>query len=301
MVASMVTSSLAGTDMPLIGIFAQPHDSSHCPNGKSCQYIAASYIKYVESFGARAVPVSYYADNATIETLFTGLNGVLFPGGGASVPEGAAKMYELAIAANDAGDSFPLWGTCLGFEWLVQLAGGTLDTGFDSENITLPLVMTDAALTSKLFSSLDPALYAMLQSNQTSALNNHGAGITPTHFAAQPVSEIFTVLSTSFDRNGAEFVSTMEAKDYPFYGVQWHPEKNVWELGKYPDGMPYEAIPHTVEAMDTTLYMAKQLVLEARKNNHAFPDQATESAVLIWNYPVFVTGMEFVQEYIADF
>ena len=41
--------------------------------------------------------------------------------------------------------------------------------------------------------------------------------------------------------------------------------------------------------------MAKQLVLEARKSNHAFPDQATESAALIWEYPVFVTGMEFVQ------
>lgn len=73
-----------------------------------------------------------------------------------------------------------------------------------------------------------------------------------------------------------------EAKDYPFYGVQWHPEKNVWELGMSPDGMPYEAIPHTVEAIDTTLYMAKQLLLEARKNDHAFPDQATESAALIW-------------------
>jgi hypothetical protein len=24
------------------------------------------------------------------------------------------------------------------------------------------------------------------------------------------------------------FVSTMEAKNYPFYGTQWHPEKNNW-------------------------------------------------------------------------
>ena len=96
-------------------------------------------------------------------------------------------------------------------------------------------------------------------------------------------------------------VSTMEAASYPFYGVQWHPEKNIFELGKYPDGMPYEAIPHTVEAIDTTQFMAKSLVLEARKNDHAYPDQATESAALIWNYPVYVTGMEFVQEYIDDF
>ena len=64
--------------------------------------------------------------------------------------------------------------------------------------------------------------------------------------------------------------------------MQWHPEKNIWELGMSLDGTPYEAIPHTVEAIDTTLYIAKQLLLEARKSDHAFPSQAAESAALIW-------------------
>ena len=47
----------------------------------------------------------------------------------------------------------------------------------------------------------------------------------------------------------------------------------MWELGKNNDGTPYEAIPHTPEAIDTTLYMAKRLLLEARKSSHAFLDQ----------------------------
>jgi gamma-glutamyl hydrolase len=56
------------------------------------QYIAASYVKFVESHGARAVPVNYYASDDDIDTLFGSLNGVLFPGGGAAVPEGAYRM-----------------------------------------------------------------------------------------------------------------------------------------------------------------------------------------------------------------
>jgi gamma-glutamyl hydrolase len=46
---------------------------------------------------------------------------VLMPGGGAVVPENAKRLYENAINANDAGDSFPIWGTCNGFEWLLQV------------------------------------------------------------------------------------------------------------------------------------------------------------------------------------
>ena len=107
------------------------------------------------------------------------------PGGGALLPDSAKRMYENAVRANiERNDHFPIWGTCNGFEWLVQLAGGTLDTGFDSENISLPLEMTDASPSSRLFSDLDSELYAMLQDpNSTSAFNNHGAGISPDHFA----------------------------------------------------------------------------------------------------------------------
>ena len=40
------------------------------------------------------------------------------------------------------------------------------------------------------------------------------------------LKEFFEVLSLSQDREGKEFVSSVEAKEYPFYGMQFHPEKN---------------------------------------------------------------------------
>jgi len=249
------------------------------------------------------VPIPYYADNATIDHLFSSINGVLIPGGGAAVADGAYRMYENAIEANLKGDHFPLWGTCMGFEWLVQLAGATLDGGFDSENVSLPLEMTAAAPDSKLFANLDPSLYSMLQdANHTSAFNNHGYGITPSHFASvKSLTEMFTVLSTSADVNGKEFVSTMESPTMPFYGVQWHPEKNIWEMGETPSGAPYEAIPHGPQAVSMTLYLAQYLMAEARKSSHSYSDPLEEQSALIWNYPVFDTNPEFVQSYISDF
>eukprot|EP00955_Chlamydomonas_euryale_P072918 361568-Chlamydomonas_euryale.AAC.4 len=52
---------------------------------------------------------------AEVRERFAALNGVLIPGGGASLSPGhmfydtAALLYELAVEANDNGDYFPVW------------------------------------------------------------------------------------------------------------------------------------------------------------------------------------------------
>lgn len=66
---------------------------------------------------------------------------VLLPGGAANIYgspyERTAKiLFNLAVKANDAGDVFPLWGTCLGFELLSSLGAG-------GENVTSPVDAVD--------------------------------------------------------------------------------------------------------------------------------------------------------------
>ena len=41
------------------------------------------------------------------------------------------------------------------------------------------------------------------------------------------LTAFYNVLSVNKDRNGKEFVSTIEAKKYPIYGSQWHPGMSV--------------------------------------------------------------------------
>ena len=36
-------------------------------------------------------------------------------------------------------------------------------------------------------------------------------------------------LSYNYDRNKLIYISTIEAHEYPFVGVQFHPEKNIFE------------------------------------------------------------------------
>ena len=62
---------------PIIGLFAQPSSNTDPDCGGNCQYIAASYVKYLEAAGARVVPIDYYATTSELDPLFSKLNVLL--------------------------------------------------------------------------------------------------------------------------------------------------------------------------------------------------------------------------------
>ncbi len=85
------------------------------PAPKNQSYIAASYVKFIESGGARAVPILYDAPRSEVERIFKAVNGVLIPGGGQNLSphhrffDTSSLLLNLSLAANDAGDFFPVW------------------------------------------------------------------------------------------------------------------------------------------------------------------------------------------------
>ncbi|CAL8295094.1 unnamed protein product [Lota lota] len=294
-VVSVSAHSLKRNDAPVIGILAQESYSAP-PNVTS--YIAASYVKYLESAGARVVPVRINQTLEQYNSLFNSLNGILFPGGGANlITSGyatAAKIfYQLAIKANARGDYFPVWGTCLGLEELTFLTSGKLLLSTTNTNgVALPLVFTNESRESKMFSGFPADLLKALASEALTE-NSHRLSIATETFRNNPeLSKFYRVLSTNSDEK-TEFVSTMEAYDYPIYGTQWHPEKNTFEWTR-------AYIPHSPNAIKTTFFMADFFVNEAKKNFHKFASEVEERDALIYNYtPLYTrgTGSSFEQVY----
>ncbi|KAG0431365.1 hypothetical protein HPB47_021855, partial [Ixodes persulcatus] len=69
---------------------------------QNATYIAASYVKFVELAGARAVPVFTNEPEDYYVNLFHAVNGILFPGGEADlVSSGYSRagsiLYKLAL------------------------------------------------------------------------------------------------------------------------------------------------------------------------------------------------------------
>ncbi|KAM8967888.1 gamma-glutamyl hydrolase [Pelodytes ibericus] len=282
------SSSLQTNDRPIIGILAQ---ETHFEELESygASYIAASYVKTIESAGARVVPIKLNLTEKEYVKIFNSINGVLFPGGAVSLVTSeyakvAKLFYDLALKANDNGDYFPIWGTCLGFEQLTYLTSGELLlTLTKTDDISLPLNFSSDALRSKLFSKMSKELYKSLASKPLTA-NYHYWSLSMQNFTSNDkLKKFYNVLSTNSDGE-VEFISTFEAYDYPLYGVQWHPEKSQFEWKKNSE------ISHDAEAVHVAYYMADFFVNEARKSLHVFSDAVEESEALIYNYCPKYTG-----------
>ncbi|XP_012676893.2 gamma-glutamyl hydrolase [Clupea harengus] len=282
-------------ERPIIGILTQEvSDDDMRPFGKT--YIPASYVKYIESAGSRVVPIRLNQTQAEYEKIFTEINGLLFIGGAVDLVKSdyaqtAMFFYQLAVKANDAEDFFPLWGTCMGFQLLtVLVAGEDLLSRTTAENIAMPLNLTTEARSSRMFEDFPPDLFSSLSQKPLTG-NFHHYGVTEKVFTENDrLREFFSVLSTNIAEDGSVFVSTMEGKQYPFYGVQWHPEVNRFQWN------PKYHFPHAVDAVRVSVLLADFFVNEGRKSSHHFTDVEDENEALIYNYnPVYIgnfTGYE---------
>jgi len=197
-------------------------------------------------------------------------------------------IWNYMMTVNQKGDFFPLWGTCQGFEQVCVLAASNASvlTGpFDSENYSVPLNLTAAAASSRLFQAAGPTLMNVL-ATESVTMNNHVYGVTPAAFASnRNLSSLLTMLSLNNDRQGHTFVSTVESPHLPIYATQWHPEKNIFEWN------PDEVIPHSPDAVVVTQFTANFLVNNARLSSHHFATLAQEAASLIYNYAPVFTGV----------
>jgi len=267
-------------------------------------YIAASYVKYIEGAGGRVVPIRINQSESYYNNIFNSINGLLIPGGSASIrSSGYSKagsiLYDLALEANNNGDYFPVWGTCLGFELLAYLAAGKRSylTSCKSNDRALNLDFRPDADDSRLFGKAPKEVRDVL-ANEASTSNFHSWCLTETNFTISGLDNFLNILSTNLDDDNLAFISSFEARNYPIWGLQFHPEKNIYEWSN-----KYTSIPHSPEAIKVGQYFAEFFVEQARQNSHTFATLQEETESLIYNYQPIYTGAvsgSFLQCYFFD-
>ncbi|XP_056156867.1 zgc:171566 [Lampris incognitus] len=285
---------------PIVGVLAQenlPRDRF----ARGSSYIAASYVKYLEGAGARVTPIRINRTEEEYAKIFNSINGLLLPGGDVDLQTSqfsqAAKIfYNLALKANDAGDYFPIWGTCQGFQQLTVLtANKNLLTLTDTKAVALPLTLTPEARFSRLFRNFPrDVLQSLADENITS--NFHSWSLSKQNYTGNArLKRFYKVLSINSDGK-KDFISTMEAYRYPFYAVQWHPEKSPFEW------IDKRGMVHSSSAVKASFYTASFFVSEAMKNHHQFPSPLEEEKALIYNFSPVYRGIQsvFLQNYYFD-
>lgn len=138
---------------------------------------------------------------------------------------------------------------------------------------------------SKMFRNAPQDIRDILAKEPVTA-NFHKFCLTRENITKFGMKHEWRILSSSYDWNGFEFISTMEHYRYPFYGVIFHPEKPIYEW------VINRNIPHTSNAIRANQYFATFFVDQCRRNVQSFPGGVTEeNTVLIYNYPTNFTGL----------
>eukprot|EP01156_Anaeramoeba_ignava_P006169 Anaeramoba_ignava/a347936_32.p1 GENE.a347936_32~~a347936_32.p1 ORF type:complete len:235 (-),score=44.63 a347936_32:133-837(-) len=201
------------------------------------------------------------------------IDGIILPGGSINFSpfnttfmEAVKFIYAKTIELNDNGHPFLLWGTCQGFELLLcvtQNDPNTITKGFNSIDVDFSLIFTSEGKKSKLYSMVPENLRVEL-STQNLTYNDHHWGIHPVRFYSFPLlTDFYNILTTSYDLNHVEFVSSIEAKNYPIYGVQFHPEA---ALALFCENAHY---PHQDSSKLFTYYLS-QFINSHPRNSHDF-------------------------------
>jgi len=288
------------TQAPIIGMLTLPVAWKHQLKYGSASF-AASYVRWIEAGGARVAPIHYDSSPEELYSLLGSVNGVVWTGGlvdfnpTADDPEGSKYLattqaiLEYVLARNEGGTYYPFWATCLGFERLTQLlardVNSTIIDKVDAENLDINLNLTPSGWLSRMFGGMSYELFKEVASPWGHlAFNNHGLGITPEKFKASAAYDYLSILSIDPDRNGKEFVSTVEGRSMPIYGSQWHPEKAAWEWDTR------LRLSHVEHAVEFSSYLGSYFVNECKYNNHTFASPEAEARALIYNWVPVPTG-----------
>eukprot|EP00347_Sterkiella_histriomuscorum_P007669 403348028 len=233
---------------PAFGVLSQPVSKANLAGFQNDQYILDVNREFIELGGSCAIPINYDISREELLQLLPSLNGVLFTGGGLDLIDPVTQaqhpyyktakiIYDYAIQQKDSQrqqqtqqntdqGEFILMGVCQGYQLLSMLAAGDIYTleRIPALNVNRKTNWTvHPTNQSRMFKTLTEEIIKGYE-QQELAFHFHNFGISTSRFQSLPnLSNFFNVLQTD-NLNGLDYVVAIEAKEYPIYGVLYHPE-----------------------------------------------------------------------------
>ncbi len=266
---------------PTIGIVTQPTFDAGQYGLCGSSYVAGGYVKWIEMAGVQAFVVPWDLPEDRLNWVLARGDGLLLPGGPQknTLPphpyfRAIKRIFDKVVARNQSGEYFPLLGICQGFEELIWSATDfgpelCINCVDNTENVLLACDFTEYGENCRMLNSsripeLDKMVKEALKTDITP--NFHSNAVMPNAFReSTALTELFEIVSTSVNDSGPEFVSIIEGKTLPIYGLQWHTSLQVFEWSP-----KLSCLTHTPEAVLVMQYLANFIAGELRKNENQF-------------------------------
>jgi len=296
---------------PVIGIVSTPSDFRNLYDPREFSYIKGSYAEFIEAGDAIPIAIPWDLPERELISVLDSVNGVLLTGGDASLWEfdksandivfsnftsRAAFILRYAIHLNDKGIHFPVYGICQGHEVLtLGIAGKPHVIDYFVHPAQLDTVeITSEGLHSRMFKSMPDNLSDFILQRR-SMYYNHRFGFNMSLLEDNnAINDFFAITAKGADDNGKEFIAAMEAKNYPIYTVQYHPERILSEWKNK------EHFDHPDEAAQAVIIQAEFLVSEAMKNNQSFYSEDTLNRFVLDNHEAVSFNLTWPRVYFYD-
>lgn len=237
--------------IPLIGILLM-----HASNGIKAQlpnpfnhytFASKSYVDWIAQTGAIPVLIPFDVPINRLNRILNEVNGIMLPGGAPELQDenGDALWYQsvtehiIQYAVNkfdNEGISFPIFGTCLGYENIMMyFNGGKILSNGQDDHLDHNVEIEQTELReSKFFSKIDNDLMNEAL-GQYGSYYSHDWGVTIetlTGTKYKKAHDQFLWLGYSevvHENKTIKFLAMTEHRKYPIYGVQFHLEKVAFE------------------------------------------------------------------------
>jgi gamma-glutamyl hydrolase len=259
-------------ELPTIGILSQQISDDLKADSRLDgydSYMMAAYVTFMESAGARVVPLILGEPLENTMDKLSKIDGVLFPGGSGDYYEFGKPIWDEILRQNDAGNVFPAWGTCLGFETMGQWAADEpfdLWGKFSAHSISQTIEFTVDPASTRMFGQMGESAY--LFETYPMLLESHDNGIPVEKFETDKgFGDMFKLTSVVYEPEGEHKMqtATMESEKYPLFGTQFHPEKTMTMFNG-------EGVNHSWASVMMNRKFADYFVSLARENKNSFGD-----------------------------
>uniref|UniRef100_A0A6C0C3H0 folate gamma-glutamyl hydrolase n=1 Tax=viral metagenome TaxID=1070528 RepID=A0A6C0C3H0_9ZZZZ len=278
-------------------------------------YLPAAYVRWIENSGARVVPIQYTATAPIIKSYLSQINGLVICGNISPVNyatmdknteievevlrwmKAEFTIFEWAKKQNNNGIYFPVMGVGMGYEELIfmnlmtKYYDGISDSksAMDFDNSEIPsdeMVKASNSYSASPFILTDtPGIFAKeLTKEEIQLFSSKNICYTTPGWAMNPKGEKIKKIKDFLDINSlgrnqklkTEYINAYSFKDYPFYGVAFHPEAVIYSWVE-------EMIPQTDVGVIFSNKISEIFVNECRKNT----TQLSSNDILIYNYTLF--------------
>jgi len=300
---------------PVIAIISQPattYNGKFPDAGNNWSEVVGSYVDWVQQTGAEAAIIPFDMPWAVLTQVLSQTNGMVLPGGAAELvdaknnnqtTEYQNRLHSIinwAKKENKEGRYYPVWGTCLGFEELVISFSGNdgkaLQDGFNDQAKYHPVELYSDFWKSEFFGKLSVSNTLIKHVfDRPISYYYHSEGIDVKHFESiKALSNNIRILGSSNSDAGRKFGAIFEAKAFPMWFVQFHPEKHQFE--KRESYKPMDRSESTIKVMSSFVF---KLVELARPRSHVF-DQIPTSIQSYFSYyknPIWSPSKAFERIY----